>query len=692
MKTSPWSSVILTAILGVGSAIAAEQAVEFPTVVVTSTREPLPENDIPDSVAVLDRETLLDHQVRTLPEALSETPGVLVQKTAHGQGSPFVRGFTGYQTLALIDGIRLNNSTFRSGPNQYWNTIDPYSLRQLELLKGQGSVLHGTDAIGGTLNALTVRPDYRGGVGGRLYGRYSTAEDSYTGRVEGQVSEPGHHGLILGVTGKDYGDLRAGDGVGRQPETGYSEYDIDAKFEWFLADDTWLTLAHQQVHQNDAMRTHRTRFAKSFEGSTIGDEQRRSLDQDRYLTYLQLTGTADGVVDSYTVSLSHHRQEEEQDRIRRIGDGRQDISGFTVDTYGAWVELHSDSPVGALTYGASYYNDQVDSFQNNFDADGGLRGRDIQGPVADDSTYHLADAFLQDRIALTEDLDIWLGGRFTYARAEAGRAEVPQTGEAFSFDDDWTHAVGNARFLYHATDAVGFFGGVSQGFRAPNFSDLTRLDTARSDEIETPSPGLDPEEFVSYEIGIRADTERFHGSLAYFYTDIDDLIVGRRTGRVIDDNFEIQKTNAGSGYVQGVELAADYEFVPGWSMFGYFSVQDGQVEIGGVEEPVSRLLPPTGQLGLRWESADGKLWAEAFAQAAAEQDRLTERDRSDTQRIPPGGTPGYVIGSVRGGWQVTDGFRITAAVENVTDETYRVHGSGVTAAGRNLVVSGEWRF
>ena len=240
-------------------------------------------------------------------------------------------------------------------------------------------MLHGTDAIGGTLNALTVRPDYtNGGVGGRLYGRYSTAEDSFTGRVEGQVSDPGHYGLILGVTGKDYGDLRAGDDVGRQPETGYEEYDIDGKFEWFLADDTRLTIAHQQVHQNDAMRTHRTQFAKSFEGTTIGDEQRRSLDQDRYLTYLQLTGAPDGIVDNYTISLSHHRQEEEQDRIRRVGDGRRDVSGTTVDTYGAWVELHSDSPIGNLTYGASYYNDQVDSFQENYNADGSFRSRDIQ--------------------------------------------------------------------------------------------------------------------------------------------------------------------------------------------------------------------------------------------------------------------------------------------------------------------------
>ena len=88
-------------------------------VVVTATREPLGLLDLPNSVSVLDQGELTRRLVRTLPEALVETPGVLAQKTSHGQGSPFIRGFTGFHNLALIDGIRLNNSVFRNGPNQY---------------------------------------------------------------------------------------------------------------------------------------------------------------------------------------------------------------------------------------------------------------------------------------------------------------------------------------------------------------------------------------------------------------------------------------------------------------------------------------------------------------------------------------------------------------------------------------------
>ena len=127
--------------------------------VITATRS---ENTqfLPYSVANITEDTMRDQARRTLPEALQYTPGVLVQKTTHGHGSPFIRGFTGRQNLLLVDGVRLNNSTWRSGPIQYWNTVDSYSLDRIELVKSQGSVLYGSDAIGGTLNAFTKSSNF----------------------------------------------------------------------------------------------------------------------------------------------------------------------------------------------------------------------------------------------------------------------------------------------------------------------------------------------------------------------------------------------------------------------------------------------------------------------------------------------------------------------------------------------------
>lgn len=665
-------------------------------IVFTPTREVVPVTITPYAVSIISEEDVMRRLGRTLPELLNETPSVMVQKTAHGQGSPFVRGFTGYRNLALIDGVRLNNSVFRDGPNQYWNTIDPYSLRSIELVKGQGSVLYGTDAIGGTLNALTARPLYSDSgflSGGRTFGRWSSAEQSYTGRVEGYVSEADQYGFLLGFTGKDYGDLRTA-GQGENPNSGYEEWDADLKAEFFLNPDTRLTFLHQQVHQDDAWRTHSTIYGIPYRGTTTGSDQRRSLEQHRQLTYLQLEGNPGATIDHYLVGISHQRQAEEQYRVRGIGDGRINISGFDVDTYGVMAQASSETGIGYLTYGTSYYIDRVDSFRNNFNNDGSFSDRDIQGPVPDDSTYELADVFVQDRIELGERLDLWLGARATNARADIGRGEDPVSGDVFSLQDDWTSVVGSGRFLYDldGNEKLFAFGGISQGFRAPNLSDLSRLDLARSGEIETPSPGLEPEKFTSFEFGVRREVDRNRSSLSYYYTDIENLMVGTRTGRIVDGSAEVTKTNDGEGYVSGIEWEMQQGLTERLTLFGWLSWQDGDLEQDGLREPLSRIMPFTAEAGIRWENPDGDVWVELLAYGAASQTDLPLRDQLDTERIPLGGTPGYVIGTLRGGVEVRDGFTITAALENFTDEAYRVHGSGINGPERNFILGAEWRF
>jgi hemoglobin/transferrin/lactoferrin receptor protein len=101
-------------------------AQDLEVIVVTATRLPMRSFDVPALVSTTDAATVQGmFQSRTLPEVLGELPGVAVQKTAYGQGSPFIRGYTGFRNVMLVEGIRLNNSVFREGPNQYWNTVDP---------------------------------------------------------------------------------------------------------------------------------------------------------------------------------------------------------------------------------------------------------------------------------------------------------------------------------------------------------------------------------------------------------------------------------------------------------------------------------------------------------------------------------------------------------------------------------------
>ena len=393
-------------------------------------------------------------------------------------------------------------------------------------------------------------------------------------------------------------------------------------------------------------------------------------------------------------------QEEDELLWRIKSNNTREKQGVDVGTPGFWVQAQTPSPAGSWTYGLEYYHDIVSSYSYSYNANGNFTSAAIQGPVANDSSYDLFGAFVQDEIALNQRLKFILGGRYTFAGVDAGKVRDPVTGGATSLSDSWNSAVGSGRIIYQVDerDHWHLFAGVSQGFRAPNLSDLTRLDTARSGEIETAAPGLRPEEFVTGEIGVKTQYARFSAELAYYYTDIHNMIMRAPTGNIVNDLLEVTKRNAGDGYLHGVELSARYEFVPQWTAFGWFSWMDGEVDsyptsaMVTEKKPISRLMPASGEVGIRWEQPKPRIWVETLCMMAAAQHNLSPDDALDTQRIPPGGTPGYAVFTVRGGWCINKYFTLTTACENILDKDYRVHGSGVNESGLNFLVAIGARF
>ena len=274
----------------------------------------------------------------------------------------------------------------------------------------------------------------------------------------------------------------------------------------------------------------------------------------------------------------------------------------------------------------------------------------------------------------------------------------PVTDQRTSIDDSWSALVGSVRLSYALVeDQVNLFGGISQGFRAPNLSDLTRFDTARSDEFEIPATDLDPEDAIQFELGVKADTERSSVQATTFYTLLEDSIVRFPTGNTnTDGDAEISKANVGDGYVWGLEFAGVFGIDDDWSVFAETTYLEGRVDTFPTSDPViqreyiDRLMPWTSRLGLRYER--GTTWAETALIYADRADRLSTRDRADDTRIPPGGTPSYVVWDIRSGWNVNEDVQVTLALENVLDEDYRIHGSGLNRPGRNLVVGLRFSF
>lgn len=695
------------------------------TVTATSTQESLLK--APYIAHVIERERFIDQRmVRTLQDALSETPGVMIQRTSYGQSSPFIRGFTGFRTLTLIDGIRLNNAVFREGPNQYFGTIDSLSVDRLDLVKGPSSVLYGSDAIGGTMNVLTRGPemfpwpeapatvtDAKGAVtsgpiqqperfafhAGWLY-RYATGENSHTMRGDFSLAVSPHVGVYGGVSWKDYDDLRGGDLIGNQSGTGYTEIDGDIKVLIRPTANVDITAAFQRVEQNNVPRTHATVFAKSFDGTTIGTDLKRDFDQLRELAYLQVEiRELTPWIERAKLSLSWQNQEETQDRIP--ANGRRSLTDFQDQTFGALLNFVSPSPIGTLSYGVEYYHDEVNSGGRTYNVDGTLRSIAPRGAVADDASYDLLGIYLQDEIKVAEPLTVLLGARYTYAQAKADKVDPDPTDavEYGPLNRSFDAFTASLRVRWDVTPTWNFFGGVSQGFRAPNLSDFTSFDIARSGDLEIPATSLDPEYYVSYEIGTKAEIQAINASFyaSYYYTQTYDQIVRYPTGRTVDGLTEVTKANVGDGFIQGVEVGAEWRFHPGFTFFGTFAWTEGELDTYVTDDlvearPASRIAPITGTLGLRWQSADRKWWLEGAATLARHQDRLSPGDVADTQRIPPGGTKGYQVYTVRGGWNPCRNLKLFAAWENIGNQDYRYLGSGTNEVGTNVVLGGQVLF
>ena len=687
-----------------------EVSTNLPVIVVTASRVGRSEHETPAMISRVDDKKMTESGTRSVAAAFKEDPSVRTQKTSPGQGSPYLRGFTGFRTLMLIDGIRLNNSVFRSGPNQYWSTVDCYSLAAIEMLKGPASVLYGSDAVGGTVQAFSYEPEYAddGGFrsGGRLFTRLSSAERSVITRGQGEVATD-QVAIHAGMTYKYFGDLEGGHHVGRQENTGYTEYDYDLKARIKLAGEREVVLAWQSVEIDDVWRTHKTIYGISWQGTAVGDELRRTFEQDRRLAYAQLRDDEPTwFYDTLRFTLFCQIQEEDQYAVSKWTDNKKTWDGFDVVTPGFTTELMKETDLGTFVYGLDYSRDLVDTY--NREVKKGVPAERIQGPVADNSSYDLAGLFVEDRIPLGDQFEVTPGVRGTYAHAcvddyyavAPGGKKPEQRGQ--SFERTWWDVSGNIRLAYYATEdrALMFYNGLGQAFRSPNLSDLTSYRASKSTTYETPSPSVDPEHYLTYECGTKWSRDGLTLQAAWYYTWMRDQItsVYEQQGKDIISTSE----NSGEGYVQGAEIDGAYEVTQNWVVRGGIAWSEGYTDtyyksgstIITVNDDHFRTAPLAGFAALRWQTDDKRLFVECYGQAVDREDRLTysERKGGDTQRVPVNGTPGYATTGIRAGWQVCDYANIGVTVDNLFDKDYRVHGSGSNEAGRNFILSLDMRF
>ncbi|MFY8037872.1 MAG: TonB-dependent receptor plug domain-containing protein, partial [Cyclobacteriaceae bacterium] len=150
---------------------------------------------------------------QTAADLLGLSNQVFIQKSQLGGGSPMIRGFATNRVLLVVDGVRMNNAIFRSGNLQNVISLDANAIEETEVIFGPGSVIYGSDAIGGVMDFHTLNPrfstDKKVKLTGNAFSRYSSANEEKTGHLDFTIGLK-KWAFTTSITKGFYGDLRMG--------------------------------------------------------------------------------------------------------------------------------------------------------------------------------------------------------------------------------------------------------------------------------------------------------------------------------------------------------------------------------------------------------------------------------------------------------------------------------------------------
>lgn len=623
----------------------------------------------PMAVTTVSRQEMLRQWPRSTPEALFGTQGVWLQKTNHGGGSPFLRGLTGNQVLMLIDGIRLNNATFRYGPNQYLNTIDPNMIDRIEVVRGQGATLYGSDALGGVINILTPMPTFSAAgsnIDVSAKTRYVSHGMEKTGRLDFNLATPSL-GMTGGVSRRVFGDLHAGGSLGTRSPSGYDEWAGNVK-SVIQARENWLvTLAWQYLRQKDV---------PAFDQVTQrGYMTYFFTPQQRQLSYLQTTAFFSNPWNrKIEATLSWHESTEGREK-RKSGSSRLQNERDRVRTWGVQVQSYAaPTPNWQMITGGELYRDVVNSRAEESD----LSGENL---VKKRGLYPDGSRSVNAAMFNTHSID------FKRARIHAGLRYnmVDITTQDVIFGDIHISPAafaGHVSILYRMTPQQHLVCNVNRGFRAPNINDLSSFGSFDYG-IEVPAPNLNPEAGYTWEAGLKSRTERLAAAVFLYQSWLRDLITRVEASYLGSSFFNgervYQKANRQAAFIRGIEAEAQCLFGGQWHVGMNLCYAFGQNTTD--REPLRRVPPLNGRLTIS-RPIRSQLMLTAEWLFAAKQDRLSAGDRAD-HRIPPGGTPGWQIVNFQLFWE-TRFFSLSSGIYNLFDKAYRPHGSGIEGIGRSF--------
>lgn len=680
----------------------------------------------PTKVSMVTPKDLALQNPQTAADLLNISGEVFIQKSQQGGGSPMIRGFATNRLLIAVDGIRMNTAIFRSGNLQNVISLDPFAIERAEVMFGPGSILYGSDAIGGVMSFYTLNPQFSLNesifIKGNSSVRHSTANDEFTGHIDINLGWK-NFAMITSITHTDYGDLKMGS-VGpdeylkpfyvkringedkvfenEDPElqtpTGYSQINLMQKLR-YKPNENW-NLSYGFHYSSTSNYDRYDRLIRTRNGLPRSAEWYYGP-QRWMMNNLEITNQYNNsVYDDMTIRLAHQFFEESRvdrdfnDDIRRSRIEKVNAYSINFDFNKSFDQQHN------IIYGLEFvYNDVTST-----GTDENILTRDIlPGPSRyPQSNWSSYAAYLTYQFKMSQNLLLQAGARYNYFNINA---EFDTTFYPFSFTNTELNngaLTGSIGLVYTPEKSWSIGLNLSSGFRSPNIDDMGKVFDSEPGSVVIPNPNLKAEYAYNAELGIAKVFNDFMKiDLTGYYTFLDDAMVRRNYSLNGLDSLiysgelsQIQAIqNAASAYVWGIQTGVELKLPAGFGFSTRFNYQKGEEELDdGSKSPLRHAGPWFGSTHLTFSAQRLKMDLYVVYNGEVSYDNLADEERGKTYLYAEDEngnpySPSWYTLNLKMSYQLSDLLLISGGIENITDQRYRPYSSGIAAPGRNFIIS-----
>lgn len=705
---------------------------ELDEIVVSISKWQQKKRDIPQKIATIRSESVTFENPQTAADFLQNSGQVFVQKSQLGGGSPMIRGFSTNRLLLTVDGVRMNTAIFRGGNLQNVISIDPFVIDRTEVIFGAGSVIYGSDAVGGVMNFYTKTPtialhetsEWRGTAASR----YSTANDEKT--IHADLRYSGRKwGLLSSISFSDFEDLRMGSHgpdeylrksfVKRvneediivqnedpkvQVPTGYSQINFMQKVV-FEPNDTWkYDLGFYYSTTSDYARYDRLLRTQ--------DDLPRSAEwfygpQRWLMANFQVNKKGNGKwYDRLRATAAYQHFEES----RNNRDFQSDIKNFTeekVDAYSFNLDMEKKvSEKLSFFYGLEYIFNAVDSEGRTFNSDTNEKN-DAPSRYPDGSTWQSIASYINIEYKPHSKISFLAGMRYNHILLDANFDnrffDFPFRSTSLSSGA----VTGSLGLSWLPSESWQITLNGTTAFRAPNIDDIGKIFDSEPGSIVVPNPDLEPEYAYNAEFGIQKNiNDKVSLSFSTFFTFLDDALVRRdfqlNGETVIDFQGEPSNVqavqNAAKAKAYGFEFGLDAFITERLSLSSNLTITNGEEDLDNGDTAPLRHAPPLfTDMHLIWKNNTLKfdLFANYNRGIDFEDLAPSEQNKPFIYAIDDNGNPyapSWYTLNLRSQYRISKHLETNVALENITDQRYRSYSSGIVAPGRNLIMGVRYLF